>query len=64
MERFETKNPITYAELCDCFSYYHGVVISAGTLRYQISAIDLAKTTKGITMEGERVAVSSALLTE
>jgi hypothetical protein len=64
MERFEARNPITYAELLDCLQYHHGIVISADTLRHRMSAINSVKITRGIPMEAERVAVDPAVLTE
>jgi hypothetical protein len=49
-ERFEARNPITYAELLDLLEYHDSIAISADTLRHGINAIDSLKTVTGTAM--------------
>jgi hypothetical protein len=63
-ERFQSNNPLTYAELLDVLQYHFSIVISADTLRHRLRNIESVKPLLGIPTEAERVAVDPAALAE
>jgi hypothetical protein len=58
--RFESRNPITDAELLDLLQTHHDVSLSADTLRHIIRNLEGVKSVIGIPMEAERVSVDPA----